>query len=219
MVKENNKEMFMKKLVKSAIFFLILAVLAGCKTREKQVQKSETQTETKSEATARIEEKTFEIVFDKSVLKNDFSYKNSSEETSKQEKKNVDKGKEYYENGTLKKEWERDLTEFSESSKKTFTELEERIIKEQEVSKYWEDSSNHFYKSFEQEKTKNKDYAMKLKAKETFTWQMFFVGVVLGVFLLPILRWFRSWLLRFNPYINFLEKINQKFKDDKFNSF
>ena len=37
----------MKNFIKTAIFFLILAVLAGCKTREKQVQKSETQTETK----------------------------------------------------------------------------------------------------------------------------------------------------------------------------
>ena len=203
----------MKNLVKTAIFFLILVVLAGCKSREKQVQKSETQTETKSEATARIEEKTFEIIFDKSVLKNDFSYKNSSEETSKQEKKNVDKGKEYYENGNLKKEWESDLTELSESTKKTFTELEERIVKEQEVSKYWEDSSNHYYKSLEQEKTKTKDYAMKLKAKETFTWQMFFVGVVLGVFLLPIFRWIRSWLLRFNPYLKFVEWLKDlKFK-------
>ena len=70
--------MVMKNFIKTAIFFLILAVLAGCKTREKQVQKSETQTETKSEATAKIETKTFEIIFDKSVLKNDFSYKNSS---------------------------------------------------------------------------------------------------------------------------------------------
>ena len=208
----------MKKLVKTTIFFLILAVLAGCKSREKSVSKSETQIEYKGESTAKIQEKTFEIIFDKSLLKNDFSYKNSSEETSKQEKKNVDKGREYYENGNLKKEWERDLSEFSESTKKVFTELEERIIKEQEVSKYWEDSSNHFYKTLEQEKTKSKDYAMQLKAKETFTWQMFFVGFFLGVFLLPILRWFRSWLLRFNPYINFLEKINQKFKDDKFNS-
>ena len=208
----------MKRLIKNLVLALSLVFAFSCKTREKQVQKSEKQTETKSESTARIEEKTFEIIFDKSILKNDFSYKNSSEETSKQEKKNVDKGKEYYENGSLKKEWERDLSEFSESTKKTFTELEERIIKEQEVSRYWEDSSNHFYKTLEQEKTKTKDYAMKLKAKETFTWQMFFVGVVLGVFLLPILRWFRSWLLRFNPYINFLEKINQKFKDDKFNS-
>ena len=49
--------MVMKNFIKTAIFFLILAVLAGCKTREKQVQKSETHTESKSEATARIEEK------------------------------------------------------------------------------------------------------------------------------------------------------------------
>ena len=202
--------MVMKKLVKTAIFFLILAVLAGCKTREKQVQKSVKQTETKSESTARIEEKTFEIIFDKSILKNDFSYKNSSEETSKQEKKNVDKGKEYYENGNLKKEWERDLSEFSEATKKTFTELEERIVKEQEVSKYWEDSSNHFYKSLEQEKTKTKDYSMQLKAKETFTWQMFFVGVVLGVFLLPILRWVWSWVKRLQPYIALVEFLKKK---------
>ena len=198
----------MKNFIKSAIFFLIFAVLAGCKTREKQVQKSETQREYKSEATARIEEKTFEIVFDKSVLKNDFSYKNSSEETSKQEKKNVDKGKEYYENGSIKKEWERDLSELSESTKKTFTELEERIIKQQEVSKYWEDSSNHFYKAFEQEKTKTKDYAMQLKAKETFTWQMFFVGLILGWLILPtIFRWLWSIIKRFQPYLRFVEWI------------
>lgn len=211
MVKENNKEMVMKKLVKTAIFFLIIAVLAGCKTREKQVQKSETQTETKSEALAKIESKTFEIIFDKSVLKNDFSYKNSSEETSKQEKKNIDKGKEYYENGTIKKEWERDLSEFSESTKKTFTELEERIIKQQEVSKYWENSSNHFYQLFEQEKTKTKDYEMQLKAKETFTWQMFFVGLILGWLFLPSLfRWLWSWVKIFQPYIALVEFLKRK---------
>ena len=198
----------MKNFIKTAIFFLILAVLAGCKTREKQVQKSETQTETKSEASAKIETKTIEIIFDKSVLKNDFSYKNSSEETSKQEKKNIDKGKEYYENGNLKKEWERDLSELSEATKKTFTELEERIVKEHEISKYWEDSSNHFYKAFEQEKTKTKDYQMQLKAKETFTWQMFFVGVILGWLFLPSLfRWLWSWVKRFQPWIKFVEWI------------
>ena len=203
----------MKNFIKSAIFFLILAVLAGCKTREKQVQKSETQTEKKSEATARIEEKTFEIIFDKSVLKNYFSYKNSSEETSKQEKKNVEKGKEFYENGNLKKEWERDLSEFSEATKRTFTELEERIIKEQEVSQYWEDSSNHFYKALEQEKTKTKEYEMKLKAKETFTWQMFFVGLILGWLFLPSLfRWIFSWVKRFQPYIALLEFLKKKTK-------
>jgi hypothetical protein len=196
----------MKNLI-NILGILSIAILffSSCKTREKQVQKSENQSEYKSESTARIEEKTLEIIFDKSVLKNDFSYKNSSEEISKQEKKNVDKGREYYENGNLKKEWERDMSELSEISKKTFTELEERIVKEQEVSKYWEDSSNHFYKSLEQEKTKNKDYAMKLKAKETFTWQMFFVGLILGWLFLPsFFRWLWSWIKRFQPWLKFV---------------
>ena len=215
MVKENNKEIFMKKIIKLLLAFSLVFAFS-CKTREKQVQKSETQSEYKSEATARIEEKTFEIIFDKSSLKNDFFYKNSSEETSKNEKKNVDKGKEYYENGNLKKEWERDLSEFSEATKKTFTELEERIVKEQEVSKYWENSSKNFYKLLEQEKNKTKDYAMQLKAKENFTWQMFFVGVILGVFLLPLLRWLFSWLIRLQPHIAlvkwFKSLSNKKFK-------
>lgn len=198
----------MKTIIKFMLAFSLVFAFS-CKTREKQVQKYETQTETKSESTAKIEEKTFEIIFDKSILKNDFSYKNSSEETSKNEKKNVDKGKEYYENGNLKKEWERDLTEFSESTKKTFTELEERIVKEQEVSKYWEDSRNHFYQLLEQEKTKTKDYEMKLKAKETFTWQMFFVGLVFGWLFLPSLfRWIFSWVKRFQPWIKLVEWVN-----------
>ena len=189
----------------------LLVAIFSCKTREKSVSKSETQSEYKSESTARIEEKTFEIIFDKSVLKNDFSYKNTTEENSKNEKKNVDKGKEYYENGNLKKEWERDLTELSESTKKTFTELEEIIVKEQEVSRYWEDSSNHFYKALEQEKTKTKSYEMKLKAKETFTWQMFFVGLILGWLLLPSLfRWIFSWVKRFQPYIALVQFLNKK---------
>ena len=205
----------MKTLINLLLSFSLVFAFS-CKTREKQVQKSETQTETKSEASAKIEEKTFEIIFDKSALKNDFSYKNTSEETSKNEKKNVDKGKEYYENGNIKKEWERDLSELSESTKKTFTELEERIVKEQEVSKYWENSSKNFYKLLEQEKNKTKDYAMQLKAKENFTWQMFFVGVILGVFLLPLLRWLFSWLIRLQPHIAlvkwFKSLSNKKFK-------
>ena len=60
----------MKNFIKTAIFFLILAVLAGCKTREKQVQKSETQTETKSEATvvSWLEKKLNVVSFQKSIF-------------------------------------------------------------------------------------------------------------------------------------------------------
>ena len=57
MVKEINKEIFMQKIVNLLIAFCLVFVLS-CKTREKSVSKSETQTEKKSEATARIEEKT-----------------------------------------------------------------------------------------------------------------------------------------------------------------
>ena len=84
----------------------------------------------------------------------------------------------------------------------------EKLTKEKETSQYWEDSSNNFYKAFEQEKTKTKDYEMQLKAKETFTWQIFFVGVVLGWLILPtIFRWLWSWVKRFQPWINFVEWI------------
>ena len=207
----------MKILIKKFSWWLVmpffsLVFLVGCKSREKAVQKTETQTEKKSEATYHIEEKTFEIVFDKSVLKQYFSYKNSSEESSKQEKKNTDKGKEYYENGNLKKEWERDLSELSESTKKVFTELEEKINSEKETSKYWENSSNHYYQLLEEEKSKSKSYQMQLKAKPKLTWQWFLVGLLVGWIALPnVWRWFKSWLLRFNPYLKLVEKVKKVF--------
>ena len=88
--------------------------------------------------------------------------------------------------------------------------MREKLSKEKETSQYWEDSSNHFYQLFEQEKTKTKDYQMQLKAKETFTWQMFFVGLILGWLLLPSLfRWVFSWVKRFNPWIKFVEWIKK----------
>ena len=205
--------MVMKNFIKTAIFFLILAVLAGCKTREKQVQKSENQTETKSEASAKIETKTFEIVQDKELSIFDKSNFAKNSETQKEQTKDIQVIREYYENGNLKSEIQKSFSQLSEATKYAIAEMREKLSKEKETSQYWEDSSNHFYKAFEQEKTKTKDYAMKLKAKETFTWQMFFVGVVLGVFLLPILRWLWSWVKRFQPWINFVEWIkNLKFK-------
>ena len=192
--------------------YCLLVAIFSCKTREKSVSKSETQSEYKSEASAKIETKTFEIIFDKSVLKNDFSYRSSAEETGKTEKKNIDKGKEYYENGNLKKEWERDLSEQSEFSKKSQSELQEKLSKSEETSKYWQESTDHFYKALEQEKKKTSNYEMKLKAKETFTWQWFFVGLLVGWIALPnIWRWFKSWLLRFNPYLKLVEKVKKVF--------
>ena len=191
------------------IFSIAILFFSSCKTREKAVQKTETQTEKKSEASAKIETKTFEIVQDKELSNFGKSKIDKSEETSKTETKNVEIIKEYYENGTLKKEMQRNFSELAETTKKAISELEEKFTKEKETSQYWEDSSNHFYQLFEQEKTKTKDYAMQLKAKETFTWQMFFVGLILGAILIrPIFRWIVAGIKRFQPYLQFIEWIN-----------
>ena len=198
--------MVMKKIA----FFAILLFLIGCKTREKQVQKSENQTETKSEASAKIETKTFEIVQDKELSIFDKSNFAQNSETQKEQTKDIQVIREYYENGNLKSEIQKSFSQLSEATKYAIAEMREKLSKAHETSQYWENSSNHFYKALEQEKTKTKDYEMQLKAKETFTWQMFFVGVVLGVFLLPILRWLWYWVKRFQPYIALVEFLKKK---------
>ena len=205
----------MKKLINIlGIFSIAILLFSSCKTREKAVQKSETQSEKKSEATARIEEKTYEIVFDKELSNFGKSKTDKSEETSKTETKNVEIIKEYYENGTLKKEMQRNFSELAETTKKAISELEEKFTKEKQNSRYWEESSNHFYKALEQEKTKTKDYAMQLKAKESFAWQLFAVGLFMGWLLLPrLFQWLFSWVKRFQPWIKLVEWVkNLKFK-------
>ena len=194
----------MKKIIK-LVLVCVLVFAFSCKTREKQVQKSENQTETKSEASAKIETKTFEIVQDKELSIFDKSNFAQNSETQKEQTKDIQVIREYYENGNLKSEIQKSFSQLSEATKYAIAEMREKLSKEKETSQYWEDSSNNFYKALEQEKTKTKDYEMQLKAKETFTWQMFFVGVVLGVFLLPILRWIWTWVKRFQPWIKFVE--------------
>ena len=201
----------MKNLI-NILGILSIAILffSSCKTREKQVQKSENQSEYKSEASAKIETKTFEIVQDKELSIFDKSNFTQNSETQKEQTKDIQVIREYYENGNLKSEIQKSFSQLSEATKYAIAEMREKLSKETETSQYWEDSSNHFYKAFEQEKTKTKDYQTQLKAKETFTWQMFFVGVVLGVFLLPILRWIWSWVKRFQPYIALVEFLKKK---------
>ena len=195
----------MKKIINLLLVFSLVFAFS-CKTREKQVQKSETQSEYKSESSAKIEEKTFEIVQDKELSIFDKSNFAQNNESSKDETKNVEVIREYYENGNLKSEIQKSFSQLSEATKYAIAEMREKLSKEKETSQYWEDSSNHFYKALEQEKTKTKDYQMQLKAKETFTWQMFFVGLILGWLLLPSLfRWIFSWVKRFQPWIKFVE--------------
>ena len=200
----------MKKIIK-LVLVCVLVFAFSCKTREKQVQKSETQTETKSEATARIEEKTFEIGKEKELSIFDKSNFNQNSESQKEQTKDIQVIREYYENGNLKSEIQKSFSQLSEATKYAIEEMREKLYKEKETSQYWEDSSNHFYQLFEQEKAKTKDYVMQLKAKETFTWQMFFVGLILGWLLLPSLfRWVFSWVKRFQPLINLFERLKNK---------
>ena len=197
----------MKKIINLLLSFSLVFAFS-CKTREKQIQKSESQTETKSEATARIEEETFEIVQDKELSIFDKSNFTQNSETQKEQTKDIQVIREYYENGNLKSEIQKSFSQLSEATRTAIEEMREKLSKAHETSQYWEDSSNHFYKSLEQEKTKTKDYQMQLKAKETFTWQMFFVGLILGWLLLPSLfRWIFSWVKRFQPWLKFVEWI------------
>ena len=207
----------MKILIKKFSWWLVLPffclmILIGCKTREKSVQKTETQSEKKSEATYKIEDKTFEIVSEKEFIKFDKSKIDKSEETKKEETKNIEVIKEYYENGNLKSEINKSFSQLSEATKTAIAEMSEKLTKEAEDKKYWENSSNHYYQLLEEEKSKSKSYQMQLKAKETFTWQWFLVGLLVGLIALPnVWRWFKSWLLRFNPYLKLVEKIKKVF--------
>ena len=200
--------------MKKILLILISLLLISCKTREKTLQKTETQSEKKSEATYKIEDKTFEIVSDKELSIFDKSNFAQNSETQKEQTKDIQVIREYYENGNLKSEIQKSFSQLSEDTKYAIEEMREKLTKEKETSQYWEDYSNNFYKALEQEKTKTKDYEMKLKAKETFTWKMFFVGLILGWLFLPSLfRWLWSWVKRFQPWIKFVEWIkNLKFK-------
>lgn len=67
MVKENNKEMFMKNFIKTAIFFLILVVLTSCNARKSNTKIDEKKVDSsvvakkETTASAKIVENTYEI--------------------------------------------------------------------------------------------------------------------------------------------------------------
>ena len=198
--------------MKKILLIIISLLLFSCKTREKALQKSETKTEKNSEATYKIEDKTLEIVSEKELLKFDKLKIDKSEETKKEETKNIEVIKEYYENGNLKSEINKSFSQLSEATKTAIAEMSDKLTKETEDKKYWENYSNHYFQLLEEEKSKSKSYQMQLKAKPTFTWQWFLVGLLVGWIALPnAWKWFKSWLLRFNPYLKLVEKVKKVF--------
>ena len=199
----------MKKLINLLLAF-VLVFAFSCKSREKQVQKSENQTETKSEASAKIEEKTFEIIQDKELSIFDKSNFTQNSETQKEQTKDIQVIREYYENGNLKSEIQKSFSQLSEATKYAIAEMREELTKETENSKYWEKSSNHYYQLLEEEKSKTKSYQMQLKAVPKNNWHWWLLIGFLAGFSLPFVwRKFKSWLLRFNPYLKLVEKVKK----------
>ena len=203
----------MKKIIK-LVLVCVLVFAFSCKSREKQVQKSETQSEKKSEASFKIEDRTFEIVSDKELSIFDKTNFVQNNESSKDETKNVEVIREYYENGNLKSEIQKSFSQLSEATKIAISEMSEKLTKETEDKKYFENSSNHYYSLWQQEKAKSKTKDLQVKSKPTFTWQMFFVGLIIGWLFLPSLfRWLWSWVKRFQPWIKFVEWIKNSKND------
>ena len=125
----------MKKII-NLLLALFLVFAFSCKTREKQVQKSETQTETKSEASAKIENKTFEIGKEKELSIFDKSNFTQNSETQKEQTKDIQVIREYYENGNLKSEIQKSFSQLSEATKTAIEEINEKLTKETENKKY-----------------------------------------------------------------------------------
>ena len=203
----------MKKIIK-LVLVCVLVFAFSCKSREKTRQKTETKTEKKSEATYKIEDKTFEIVQDKELSIFDKSNFAQNSESQKEQTKDIQVIREYYENGNLKSEIQKSFSQLSEATKYAIAEMREKLTKETENSKYWENSSNHYYSLWQQEKAKSKTKDLQVKSKPTYTWQMFFLGLFLGWLILPsVFRFLWSVLKRFQPYLKFVEWIkNLKFK-------
>ena len=112
----------MKTLINLLLAFSLVFAFS-CKTREKQVQKSENQTETKSEATARIEEKTFEIVQDKELSIFDKSNFAQNSESQKEQTKDIQVIREYYKKKeNLKSKIQKSFSQLYETTKYNIVE-------------------------------------------------------------------------------------------------
>ena len=122
--------------------------------------------------------------------------------------KNIEVIREYYENGNLKSEINKSFSQLSEATKYAIAEMSEKLTRETEDKKYWENSSNHYYSLWQQELSKSKTKDLQVKSKPTYTWQMFFVGLFIGWLILPsVFRFIWSWIKRFQPYLKLVEWI------------
>lgn len=261
----------MKKVIKKISWWLVLPFfmilfLVSCLNQKKNIESSKnefsekkqeessTKTENKSEqettqnSSVKISDST--IIFNSKTelleyVKKNFSKQIESENSGKSSAKTTEQ-EEYFENGNLKSKIKtsENTTEYINSLKSAYQEMQEKYNKASDNSEKLLKVSKNFESLYKESRIENyslsaknsiQNFTIKNLEKENkklientpvtfwqkflFAWKYIVFAFFLGWFVMPFVwRWFRSWLLRFNPYVNFLEKINQKFKDDKFNS-
>lgn len=186
----------MRKLINILGLFTLALLLMSCKAREKSVQQLEQKTENKSVANVKIKTDEIEIVFDSAKYRFEtYSFSNISE-SKRDETKDVQVTKEYYENGNLKSEVQKSFSQLSESTKNAIEEIRQELTSERELSRYFRERSEEYQRFLNEEKQKSAERSMELKAKETYSWQLFGVGFLMGWILLPLIFRFIKFALK-----------------------
>lgn len=189
-------------------FFSVL-VLIGCKSREKTVSKVETESERKVESTAKIEEKTFEITNEKIFQESIKTIFVVNSEQKKDETKDVQIIREYYENGNLKSEIQKVLSKINEENKQSTEETKESLKLEIEKSAKLEReiSEQRKYIKKQKESIKSKDMMLKSNdsARTYFVILGFILGFIFGIVSRDLLKVLKSLLMRFVPYLKLIE--------------
>ena len=238
-------------------FFMIL-FLVSCLNQKKNIESSKNKLSEKKqeESSIKTETKTEQESSDKSLVKivdstiifnsktelleyvkKNFSKQIESENSGKNSAK-ITEQEEYFENGKLKSKSKtsENTSEYLNSLKSAYQEIQEKYNKAAQSSEYWEENSTRFETEYRSQRATNyylndtnKKLASDIKIlqeekkkltentpvtiwqKILFAWRYIVFAFFFGWFVMPFVwRWFKSWLLRFTPYLNFLDWLNRQ---------
>lgn len=252
----------MKKLLNQFSWWLVMPffsifLLIGCLNQKKNIENSKNeflekkQEESNSKTEAKNQQSTDEksavkitdstIVFQSKAellayIKKNYSQQLETENSGKNSQKTTEQ-EEYFENGKLKSKSKtsENTSEYLNSLKAAYQEIEEKYNKALDTSEYWQESSTRFETEYRSQRATNyylndtnkklsSDIKILQKEKKvlientpiTFwqkifaAWKYILFAFFFGWIVMPFVwRWFKTWLLRFNPYINFLEKLKK----------
>ena len=255
----------MKNLIKKFIWWLVspilpLLILSSCLNQKKNVENSvkenstqknevisdksekKSEQETTQNSSVKISDST--IIFNSKselleYIKKNYSQKLETENSGKSSAKTTEQ-EEYFENGNLKSKIKtsENTTEYINSLKSAYQEMQEKYNKASQSSEYWQESSTRFETEYRSQRATNyyindtnKKLASDVKIlqeekkklientpvtfwqKILFAWRYIVFAFFFGWFVMPFVwRWFKNWLLRFNPYLKFLEWLHKQKK-------